>query len=186
MSNHPSSSTGGIEHGNGDLSPWSCATCRRRKVRCDRLKPCSNCAKAHINCDYPVSTRPPRRSQFPDSYYKRVVKKKETQLLDRLGRLEGMVEELRARYEPESNASRSWVTSLDKTASAKAVAHQDPRISQDPGLENADSISQGGSAASSVSRVDRRVLVDEAGNGGPRSHFWTAFQDEVRVRFDHC
>ena len=186
MSIHPSTSTGEIEHGNDDLSPWSCATCRRRKVRCDRLQPCSNCTRTHISCDYPVSTRPPRRSQFVDSYYKRVVKKKESQLLDRLGRLEGMVEELRARYEPESNGSQSQLTSLEKTASAKAVAHQGPHISQDLGLESADSISQEGAAASDVSRADQRVLVDEAGNRRPLSHFWTAFQDEVRVRLDHC
>lgn len=38
----------------------SCITCRRRKVRCDKLTPCSNCRRADIPCVLPSTERPPR------------------------------------------------------------------------------------------------------------------------------
>ena len=45
----------------------SCLTCRRRKVRCDRLMPvCSACQKGHYNCAY-QSSGSPQRSLSPSS-----------------------------------------------------------------------------------------------------------------------
>lgn len=38
----------------------SCVICRRRKVRCDKQNPCSNCRKANIACTFPSIDRPPR------------------------------------------------------------------------------------------------------------------------------
>lgn len=35
----------------------SCLECRRRKIKCDRLHPCSYCVKVRINCKYPASRR---------------------------------------------------------------------------------------------------------------------------------
>ncbi|ERS96532.1 hypothetical protein HMPREF1624_06736 [Sporothrix schenckii ATCC 58251] len=40
--------------------PRSCVTCRQRKVRCDKLSPCSNCRRADIPCVLPSMERPPR------------------------------------------------------------------------------------------------------------------------------
>ena len=46
----------------------SCLTCRRRKVRCDRLTPvCSACQKGHYGCAYQSSVSPQRRSFSPSS-----------------------------------------------------------------------------------------------------------------------
>ncbi|CAK7267073.1 hypothetical protein SEPCBS119000_002352 [Sporothrix epigloea] len=38
----------------------SCVTCRQRRVRCDKLSPCSNCCRADIPCLLPSTERPPR------------------------------------------------------------------------------------------------------------------------------
>ncbi|KAJ5999041.1 hypothetical protein N7451_006851 [Penicillium sp. IBT 35674x] len=40
--------------------PYSCVVCHNRKVKCDRKEPCSNCAKANVECLY-RSPPPPRR-----------------------------------------------------------------------------------------------------------------------------
>ncbi|KAK6836822.1 hypothetical protein PG987_007317 [Apiospora arundinis] len=40
--------------------PRSCVVCRSRKVRCDKLSPCSNCRRANIACVLPSADRPPR------------------------------------------------------------------------------------------------------------------------------
>lgn len=38
----------------------SCVICRRRKVRCDKASPCSNCRRANVACVFPSDDRPPR------------------------------------------------------------------------------------------------------------------------------
>ncbi|KAK7964341.1 fungal-specific transcription factor domain-containing protein [Apiospora saccharicola] len=40
--------------------PRSCVVCRSRKVRCDKLSPCSNCRRANIPCVLPSADRQPR------------------------------------------------------------------------------------------------------------------------------
>ncbi|KAH8901351.1 hypothetical protein GQ53DRAFT_835185 [Thozetella sp. PMI_491] len=53
--------------GDATLRPWSCTNCRRRKLRCDRAAPCSNCAaKDEGECIFPVSGRLPRRKHDPN------------------------------------------------------------------------------------------------------------------------
>jgi hypothetical protein len=44
----------------------SCDVCYRRKIRCDRQSPCSNCARAGIRCSVPVR-QPPRRVRYERS-----------------------------------------------------------------------------------------------------------------------
>lgn len=70
-------------------NPRSCITCRRRKVKCDKKQPCSNCARAKIECVFPGPGRMPRKSRkLPDA-----------ELLERLRRLEGVVQSLNAQVE---------------------------------------------------------------------------------------
>lgn len=65
-------------------NPRSCVTCRRRKVRCNKHHPCSNCIKAKIECVYPSPGRAPRKSKKP----------RDTELLARLRTLENIVKNL--------------------------------------------------------------------------------------------
>jgi hypothetical protein len=39
---------------------YSCALCRRRKIRCDKQSPCSKCLRANIACVFPAADRPPK------------------------------------------------------------------------------------------------------------------------------
>ncbi|CAG7926953.1 unnamed protein product [Penicillium olsonii] len=47
------------------LTPFSCVVCHKRKVKCDRQEPCSNCAKANVECVYRAP--PPRRKRGLDA-----------------------------------------------------------------------------------------------------------------------
>jgi hypothetical protein len=38
---------------------YSCVVCHRRKVKCDRLRPCTNCVRNAVDCDYKAP--PPAR-----------------------------------------------------------------------------------------------------------------------------
>ncbi|KAL2042014.1 hypothetical protein N7G274_005202 [Stereocaulon virgatum] len=70
--------------GTAGLNSRSCVTCRKRKVKCDKRHPCSNCNRAAIECVFPGPGRAPRRSR----------KQPDTELLARLRRLEGVVQSL--------------------------------------------------------------------------------------------
>lgn len=38
----------------------ACASCARRKIKCDRQEPCSNCAKSNTPCDFSLRVAPVR------------------------------------------------------------------------------------------------------------------------------
>lgn len=81
----------------------SCNTCRRRKVKCDKVEGgCGNCARSHTECVYPGPGRAPRR---PKSGTVKCTTERETELLKRLRRLEGVVEELSGQVESETAKS---------------------------------------------------------------------------------
>ncbi|KAF7561949.1 hypothetical protein G7046_g2194 [Stylonectria norvegica] len=59
----------------------SCASCRQRKIKCDKVQPaCTQCSRFGIECVYP-SRKPTRRAPRP----------RQTELLDRISRLEDIV-----------------------------------------------------------------------------------------------
>ncbi|KAK4239317.1 fungal-specific transcription factor domain-containing protein [Achaetomium macrosporum] len=86
------------------LNPRSCVTCRRRKVRCDKHMPCSNCRRAQIPCIFPAPGRAPRRPRpkDPNAPAKQPSSERELELMKRLRKLEGIVEELSGQIEIES------------------------------------------------------------------------------------
>lgn len=75
------------------LNPRSCVTCRRRRVRCDKMMPCSNCRRAQSDCMYPAPGRAPRQTR-PNVPSKAVPTEREADLIKRLRKLEGLVQEL--------------------------------------------------------------------------------------------
>lgn len=98
---------------NPDLSSSrSCVTCRRRKVRCNKRTPCSNCVKANIDCIFPPPGRAPRKTKRPP----------DVELLSRLRRLEGVIEHLGGKNgEAGSNSSVSPTQVASSTFSPQAA-----------------------------------------------------------------
>lgn len=45
------------------LRAHSCVLCQRRKVKCDRKDPCSNCAKSQVECEFREPLPPRRRKK---------------------------------------------------------------------------------------------------------------------------
>ncbi|RYP74727.1 hypothetical protein DL770_007546 [Monosporascus sp. CRB-9-2] len=107
------------------LNPRSCVTCRRRKVRCDKFMPCGNCRKAHIQCVFPAPGRAPRRPRVrdPDASPKQT-SEREIELMKRLRKLEGIVEELSGQIEFETSRhlSSSGGTSPEAATDGGAVS----------------------------------------------------------------
>src|ERR1700730_15697887 len=67
--------------------PLSCVTCRQRKVKCNKVSPCSLCQKAGVQCVFPNRGRVPRAKQAGS-------KTRDIELLRRISRLESLVSKI--------------------------------------------------------------------------------------------
>ncbi|KAH6639679.1 fungal-specific transcription factor domain-containing protein [Boeremia exigua] len=144
-------------------NPRSCITCRRRKVKCDKKQPCSNCARARIECIFPGPGRAPRKSRKPP----------DAELLERLRRLEGVVQNLNSQVEEHEQEAaererdkESRQDSASENCFARGSADNSPSVAVDnstEGLEN---------------RFGRLVIE----NGRSRyinNSFWASLNNEV-------
>lgn len=104
--------------------PRSCVTCRSRKVRCDKLSPCSNCRRANIACVFPSQDKPPRWARRLERIANSAKAAQEngigngvvvdpgvSQVMDRLRSLEGLVKELSGQLEQAHAAAAAAGTS---------------------------------------------------------------------------
>ncbi|KAL2270776.1 hypothetical protein VTJ83DRAFT_147 [Remersonia thermophila] len=153
------------------VNPRSCVTCRRRKVRCDKHMPCSNCRRAMMPCIFPPPGRAPRRSRpkDPNAPHKQPSSEREMELVQRLRKLEGIVRELSGQIEVESSHRPS--TSGNSPNSPEALGFKDRSALGGPNQGGASG-SRGGSVgihspAVSGSRPPR--AESEPGSHGPGS-----------------
>ena len=83
----------------------TCVTCRRRKVKCDKLSPCSNCVRGHLACSFPLPVRAPRKP--PRKGVAAAVSPEHKALVERLRALEGVVQNLSGADKPQGVAGAS-------------------------------------------------------------------------------
>lgn len=114
MSEQTASTTADEAPASQDLKIWSCVHCRRRKLRCERRQPCTNCVRSKIDCHFPVTGRLPRRSRDPAATTN--PPQKQTELLGRLRRLEAVVTELTGQMEDGAAASTTGAAQQDGAA----------------------------------------------------------------------
>ncbi|KAI9172209.1 putative transcriptional regulatory protein [Paramyrothecium foliicola] len=173
------------------LNPRSCVTCRRRKVRCDKQMPCSNCRRAQIPCIFPAPGRAPRqpRPKDPNAPPKNT-SQREVELVKRLKKLEGIVEELSGQIEVESGGkgpspAGSPEASHPPAANPRQMSGNLDMTAMSGGSpKDFDFISESGSEG--ARRVDlqqkmgRLVLNDHKGSTRyVSSVFWTKLNDEL-------
>jgi hypothetical protein len=132
----------------------SCDLCRRRKVKCDRGKPCSSCLRAGVAC---VSSIPPRVPRA-----KKVGRRKpDGEILKRIAKLENLVKYL----ETENSGILSTAPAINKgdAGSTSEMAVSGEASERQPeGLEVA--------RRSPKDHLDRYLS----------SSFWVTLSDEVR------
>ncbi|KAF4962352.1 hypothetical protein FSARC_9560 [Fusarium sarcochroum] len=153
------------------LKIWSCVICRRRKIRCDRKDPCSNCVKNNIDCHFPVTGRIPRRNRDPNA--SKTPAQKQSELLSRLRRLESVVTELAAQVEDEdgskigSGSGSSTMGQIQVDASATESSH------------TTSSASLNHQTGSEYDEEFGRLIVDKDGSIHVGNRFWSVFCGEV-------
>lgn len=155
----------------------SCVICRKRKVRCDKLSPCTNCKRANIACVVPSDDRPPRWARRLDRFTNTTAAPGTTSqdatavggpgaglVMDRLKNLEGLVKELTGQLE-QANA-----------ANASAAGSSTDNSPNDP----AQTGSLSGANASTLHKSFGRLIVQDTNrNRYVGSGFWSRVSDEV-------
>ncbi|KAI2113844.1 hypothetical protein LOZ32_005300 [Ophidiomyces ophidiicola] len=135
----------------------SCVTCRRRKIRCNKIHPCSHCVKAKVDCVFPGAGRAPRKSK----------KATETELLARLKTLEAIVRSLSTSAPSEDLLAGK----INDVSNETKVGEPDVSIfaEQPPKTGEVDAVGE---------EMGRLVVGD--GKSRYVSHrFWTQFGDEI-------
>ena len=164
------------------LNPRSCTTCRRRKVRCDKRHPCSNCSKAGIECIFPGPGRAPRRSKKPP----------DTELLARLRRLEGVVQSLGKGIDGEELPPEGEDARANGEHSAEAYQQQQQQQQQaevDPPPQSAAEIFnkektlKGRKTNGSLDQEFGHLVVSEGRSRYVSNRFWASLTEEVRCTF---
>jgi hypothetical protein len=140
------------------LNPRSCVTCRRRKVRCDKKHPCSNCTKAGIECIFPGPGRAPRKSRKPA----------DTELLARLRRLEGVVQNLGAHVDEDGNPQSP---NLESGRNSTSEEHRNSYCDADPKKPR----------KKNIEKEFGRLVIDEGRSRYVSNQFWASLSDEVRI-----
>ena len=182
---------------NPRLNPRSCVTCRKRKVRCDKTEPCTNCRKAGIECIFPSPGRAPRRSKKPP----------DAELLARLKRLEGVVQKLGKGPDgedlsPESGGDKSPEASKE-TSSTGGENSTARHNSQSEPVANHEGVTHGrnantfcsieaGNNSSPADKLERfkqfspyksqesgRLVVGEGRSRYVSNSFWAGLTEEV-------
>lgn len=171
------------------LNPRSCVTCRRRKVRCDKQMPCSNCRRASIPCAFPAPGRAPRQHRPKDpNAPPKPTSLREVELVKRLKKLEGIVEELSGQIEIETGGRVS--SAAGSPSNEGSPTAQRPKSSSlgafasgvvDFGDHHATGeVPESRKMRESRKQLGRLVLSDSKGTARyVSSGFWSKLNDEV-------
>ncbi|ORY06889.1 fungal-specific transcription factor domain-domain-containing protein [Clohesyomyces aquaticus] len=157
------SKTGSISgvSGAGSLNPRSCVTCRKRKVKCDKKQPCSNCSRAKIECIFPGPGRAPRKSRKPP----------DGELMDRLRRLEGVVKTLNAQVEEHEQEKEGAERSKKDGGDASMCPNGG-------GAGGGVNVAVDNSVEGLESRFGR-LVVDQGRSRYINNSFWASLNNEV-------
>ena len=166
------------------LNPRSCVTCRKRKVRCDKLHPCTNCTKNHIECVYPGPGRAPRRSR------KNGLDGRDAGLFARLKRLEAVVKDLGVPVDHDEPPR----TEIGEAGQREGHTHSAPNaadisMSQTPDLSSHAKLTHAQAQFpaqraddNKVSNVENRfgrLVINEGRSRYVNNSFWASLSNEV-------
>ncbi|KAJ6119428.1 hypothetical protein N7523_003708 [Penicillium sp. IBT 18751x] len=164
-----------------DASSRSCVTCRRRKVRCNKRSPCSNCIKAGTDCIFPPPGRAPRKSKRPP----------DAELLSRLRRLEGVIEHLSGK---NSEAASTSVSPSQATSSGFTSAISDATVATSTATAPQSAVPPAESKESTGCPFENdptklntgkfenefgRLVIDEGRSRYVSNRLWASLGDEI-------
>lgn len=139
----------------------SCFSCRKRKVRCGKLQPCSNCVKAGVECIFPTVRRESRNSTT----------KHNAELAARLKYLECIIERLERRINSELDGRKA----APETCVDNAKQHE---VHKEISLRDNDNCV---SSEATVGVELGRLIVNEGRSQYLSQSFWAVASGNVRT-----
>ncbi|GKZ25201.1 hypothetical protein AbraIFM66951_000541 [Aspergillus brasiliensis] len=140
----------------------TCSSCRQRKVKCDRQRPCINCSRSGVECIYP-----PGRGRAP----KRPRNAVNAQLSHRLTRLESIIRSFEYHQSQGSSTSHP-AAPVALSPRADSRASESSHIHSVPGTNHSDS-------ANSIEQHLGRLLIDESRSYYVSNVLWANLGDEI-------
>lgn len=175
----PPPASGPVSASNAKLR--SCVTCRRRKVRCDKVSPCSHCRRANIACVFPSDDRPPRWARRLERLTNETATAaasgmkstgspdpQSLQVMERLRSLEGLVKELSSQLEQAHAAAGSEAGGSASQANSPHTAG-----GYDHNMDQKSDIASQASTANVQKEFGRLVLKDANRSRYVSSGFWS-------------
>ncbi|KAL5339324.1 fungal-specific transcription factor domain-containing protein [Aspergillus crustosus] len=144
----------------------SCITCRRRKVRCNKKSPCSNCTKAGIECIFPSPSRAPRRVKRAPA--------ENTELLSRLRQLESIVE---AAITNPTNPNAQNTSSPPQQRNDRAT-DESPAQPQEAAPTGCPLMS-GKNEAPALEHEFGRLVIEDNRSRYVSNRFWASLGDQI-------
>ncbi|KAF2840997.1 hypothetical protein M501DRAFT_1010158 [Patellaria atrata CBS 101060] len=169
----PSASSAVTTNGSSNgLNPRSCVTCRKRKVKCDKKQPCTNCTRQHIECVYPSPGRAPRKPRKPA----------DGELIERLRKLEGVVKSLGLQVEEEQALAEEANRKLETTASRPNPEQCSLALEKAKDIERREEFRRKTKEDTHVNGLETRfgrLVVDEGRSRYINNSYWASLSNEV-------
>jgi Fungal Zn(2)-Cys(6) binuclear cluster domain len=151
-----------------------CITCRKRKVKCSKSRPCSNCARAKQLCLYDDD------EPAPDVAKHNVEEPADSEVRERLVRLEKLMEMMMVRENGGVARRRSLEIAVDRVAAAKDnPSHLSHRPSPFPSLSQSSYANTPQEIGTSNGPLGQ-ILFQELHSAYFDSDFWAGLVTEVR------
>jgi hypothetical protein len=145
----------------------ACIACRDRKVKCDKQAPCSNCQKLLLECSFPSPFRPSSRQ--PKGSVAEKSKESETELLERIKKLELAVQDL---SELKNEVLRS-------RKRRKGVSPEGSDVEDDQSFDGGENEQGEAEAAGSMERDVGKLVVEEGKSRYISGGFWAGLEEDV-------
>lgn len=115
--------------------PLSCIHCRQRKIKCDKVHPCSPCSRSGFTCAFPERVRHPKRKTSNS-------KAANDELLQRLARMEELIAKMK-QDEGKGNHDNEFEYGRDLTSTSRPEMRRESTQTSDllrPKRENSGDI----------------------------------------------
>lgn len=133
-------------------SRFSCVTCARRKVKCDKLNPCSTCSQSQIACTY--------RDPVPSQRHRKRVTQRD--LLSKIQELETLLHSNRIPFEGLDNSwiSSQWEEQLAQSPQTQAGSSETARTTDVSQTRFAEDLGQTTSNSFDEQAVSARLWLE--------------------------
>lgn len=141
----------------GQLHPYSCLACRRRKRKCDRTFPCQDCQKRGLECIFTARKTPTRNPEGSAAQQK-------------LAEMEAVVRSLRSQIDAASSSQISNdLLPKELSTQETAIADTQPQRSPD----------EPSNSSAAVEHEFGRLAIGQGRSRYVASHSWASIKDQV-------